>query len=187
MKRQIIIIPSIIISALLFACSEPNTQEHVTKKIRSEEFATLHSRVLQELFVNIAVLTRNDFIVIDNTVINLKARTYGPEPELGFYEEYYKSGSANTYNSLEELLKQKKIGIGEQSLREITQRMKKLGIGDITKDKKSKIVIYMWDMSVMWGSNGVVYSASGKIPKPYSFDKVERLNDLFFYWSNDRH
>lgn len=124
-------------------------------------------------------------MVVDKTVINPKAHTFGEEPLLGFYEEYYKSGRSRRFDSLNSLFAERNINLTADSFNQVTKRMKRLHIGDITKDQEYGIVIYSWGMSAMWGANGVVYSPTESIPEAArrNFDQIERLSAHFFAWT----
>ena len=170
-------------AALLGGCSY--SREDVLRYATSVDFADLHSKVLSWQFKNVAVLPDAAFVVVDGTVINIRKHTFGEEPPGAMYETYYEQGSKNGFRSLSALLKQQGVYLTEDQLSDITLRMKRQGIGDIAKESDGGVVTYSWNMSGIWGANGVVF-----VPSREALDKVRKQCDLlepirdgFYYWA----
>jgi hypothetical protein len=183
-----ILIPIAFFSALLgvLAFLFP-TKEPPKEALQSIEFKAIHALALKQSFNNIAVLPEGGFFVVDGIVINPKRRTFGEEPEIRFYAEYYKNGASHGFDSLQDLFEEKDISLTVDAFNRITERMKKAGIGDIARDQQNNIIVYSFDMSAMWGANGIFYSRSGEIPIAVrgNFGQIERLDNHFFSWSSD--
>lgn len=169
---------------VLIGSGAGNSRDAVESKSRSKQFGALHSLVLREDFSNVAVLPEEGFIVVDKIVINVKNHTFGDEPDLGFYEEYYRNGSKSHFDVLEQLLKKKNIRLSEQGLNKIVSNMEDLGIQDVTKDAESNLVVYAWNCSAMHGANGVVYTSTGAIPpaRKRDFSELQQIEKRFYYW-----
>jgi len=172
---------------VVFSLSSCNisSRSEIIAGFKSKRFTALHQLVLQQSFENIAVLPDDNFIVIDKTVINRDGRTFGEEPQGSDYQTYYTQGSSEHFESLADLLKQRGTQISEQMLADLTWRMQELGIGDILKDKKNSIVVYSWDMSAVWGADGILYSHSGEIPAEVRsrYGSIEPLGNGFYFWA----
>lgn len=102
----------------------------------------------------IAVLPKNEYVVIDGLVINLTKRTFGNEPELGFYQTYYNEGRKNKFSSIDSLLKPRHIDSAQ--VYRITTAMKVNNIADIVISNNG--ISYRWSVSAMYGEEGILYT-----------------------------
>jgi len=149
--------------------------------IQKQEFISLHNQILQlDSLKNIAILPDISYVVINKHVINNRKRTFGNEPDLGFYGEYYEEAGKNKFGSLDSLLKNS--GIDSITAFGIFDKMKKLDIVDISKT--DKVIYYRKTVSAMWGERGIIYSPS-QLTSKNSRETIEFVKDKFYYFDKD--
>ncbi|MEN7551646.1 hypothetical protein AAG747_27270 [Rapidithrix thailandica] len=90
---------------------------------------------------NIAYLPHEDYILIDKLVINVKKRTHGQKPLLGFYQNYYEEADKTPYSNLDSLLISKNIEIDSSQVLNIIQKMKLYQICDIFSTKMKFAIV----------------------------------------------
>jgi hypothetical protein len=157
----------IILIPLTFACIwiYKNHNRHLgedsyIKLIKSEKFRELESFLsTTNTLQNIAILPDSNYIVINGTIINRNSKTFGEEPFLGFYINYYTEGSKNKYISIDSLLLSTSCFLNTTELNNLISSMNFFKIIDIriTNDSCNKI-IYRWAVSAMWGEEGIIKS-----------------------------
>jgi len=149
--------------------------------IQKQEFISLHNQILQlDSLKNIAILPDISYVVINKHVINNRKRTFGNEPDLGFYGEYYEEAGKNKFGSLDSLLKNS--GIDSITAFGIFDKMKKLDIVDISKT--DKVIYYRKTVSAMWGERGIIYSPS-QLTSKNPRETIEFVKDKFYYFDKD--
>ena len=101
------------------------------------------------------------------------------------YATYYEQGDKFPFDDLGELLSEHGIATTSSALLDLTDRMKRLHIGDMLKAPDDQLVIYSWNMSSVWGSNGIVYDDSGDPDNPAleRFPLTEPLESGFYYYA----
>jgi len=158
----LIAIPIVLIILLFIGSWMYNyfTDNNYSKIIKSEEFKQLESLInTKENLQNIAVLPDTNFIVLNKTVINREAKTFGDKPELTSYLNYYKNGTQYKFKSIDSLLNSLSIKINSSELDKLTDKMAKLKIEDISfQDDSCNEIVYSWKTSAMWGSEGIIRS-----------------------------
>lgn len=183
--KLILPLPYAIFLALGFS-SGLNAEAEVLRAFHSDAFKELHTKVVRLAGVhNLAVLKENEVVVVDGTVIDLDDQTWGEEPDLGFYAEYYEAAKKNRYSSLSGLLAERGFELSETGLLYDTDLMRKTGVNDICWRPFG--LVYSWNASAMWGSNGVIYCGEGQaLEFDYGWPRVlERIADHFYYFSRD--
>jgi len=147
--------------------------------IQRESFQQLHQMVIQlDSTKNIAVLPKDQYIVVDGLVINLSRRTFGKEPELGFYQTYYDEGNKHTYSSIDSLLSPQ---LDSTRLLNITTEMKNNEIADIVINDKA--IYYRWKVSAMYGEEGVLYSKRKISNDSLHYKLFEQINPDFYHFA----
>lgn len=148
--------------------------------IQSESFQNLHQMILQlDSTRNVAVLPQDKFIVIDGLVINLAKRTFGNEPELGFYQTYYDEGSTNKFSSIDSLLKPRHIDSAQVC--KITTALKANNIADVNIDRET--ISYRWKVSAMYGEEGVLYSNKNISNGSLRYKLFEPIGPHFYHFA----
>ncbi|MDO1447087.1 hypothetical protein Q0590_12535 [Rhodocytophaga aerolata] len=132
------ILPICLVGVITFVIADSNEKEvNVKSLVKNNEFKALHTCVLSLSNIkNIAVLPVDNYIVVDGTVINLVKRTYGEEPTLGFYINYYQAGDSIPYNSINDLLSSRGIAIDSNRIMFIVEAMKKTNLSDVYIENK---------------------------------------------------
>ena len=160
--------------------------EFCTKKIdssaliQSESFQNLHQLIIQlDSTKNIAVLPQNEYVVIDQLVINLAKRTFGNEPELGFYQTYYDEGNKNKFSSIDSLLQPRYIDSAQ--VYKITTAMKTNNIADVVINRKT--ITYHWKVSAMYGQEGVLYSNKKVSNDSMHYKLFEPIGSHFYHFA----
>lgn len=149
--------------------------------IQKQEFISLHNQILQlDSLKNIAILPDTSYFVINRYVINNRKRTFGNEPDLGFYGEYYAEAGKNKFVSLDSLIKNS--GIVSTTAFGIFDKMKKLDIVDISKT--DKMIFYRKTVSAMWGERGIIYSPV-KLTSKNPRETIEFVKDKFYYFDKN--
>jgi hypothetical protein len=150
--------------------------------IEKPVFQSLHNSILKlDSIKNIAVLPDANYIVLNGLVINLAKKTYGKEPELTFYAEYYTNGDSILFNSLNKLLIRNKFKIDSLKTMYIVEKMKATEISDILV-KNGKIE-YRWNVSAMYGQEGIIYSKTKVDKNTGNFDLIEKLDKEFYHFA----
>jgi hypothetical protein len=150
--------------------------------VQSTEFKRLHQLVASlDSIQNIAVLPNKNYIVVNGIVINLLQRSYGEEPELGFYQSYYDEGDRTPFASLDSLLASQKIKIDSLQTLAMVGKMEVTGISDVVVQKEW--ITYRWKTSAMYGEEGVVYSKREIIKDSTRFDLLENLGEGFYHFA----
>lgn len=107
--------------------------------IDKQEFIALHNQILQlDSLKNIAILPDTSYFVINKYVVNKNKHTFGNEPEIGFYMEYYTEAGKNKLGSLDSLIKSS--GIDSVTAFWIFDKMRHLDIVDISKDRQNNFL-----------------------------------------------
>ena len=151
-----------------------------TELIQRESFQDLHRILIQlDSTKNIAVLPQSQYIVVDGLVINLEKRTFGNEPELGFYQTYYDEGNKNNYLSIDSLLKQHHIDSAQ--VYKIITLMKINEIADVTINNKA--INYRWKVSAMYGEEGVLYSEKKLNNDSLHYKLLEQIKPDFYHFA----
>jgi hypothetical protein len=150
--------------------------------VQSSEFKGLHQLTINlDSIQNIAVLTDKNYIVVDGLVINLKKRTFGEEPELGFYQNYYEEGDKTPFRSFDSLLESQKIKMDSIQAFQVIEKMKSTGISDIAVHKNG--ITYRWKTSAMYGEEGIVYSPKEILKDSTRFDLLEKIGENFYHFA----
>ena len=134
------------------------TKINYVKIIESSEFKEIDSLISHKSELrNIAVLPDSSYIILNGTIINRGKKTFGNEPTLGFYMQYYSEGNNYKYESLDSLLKSISSPFTVSELNGTINKMNSLEIEDIlvTNEKFDKI-IYRWAASASWGEEGII-------------------------------
>lgn len=148
--------------------------------IQNESFQNLHRMITQlDSIKNVAVLPQNEYVVIDGLVINLVKRTFGDEPELGFYQTYYDEGSKNKFSSINSLLKHRHIDSAQ--VYKITTAMKTNNIADVAINHKT--ISYRWKVSAMYGEEGVLYSNKNVSNDSLHYKLFEPIAPHFYHFA----
>lgn len=170
----------IILGMIIFA---PNEKKVDSKELlRNTEFKNLHKSVaLLDSVTNIAVLPDETYIVIDGVVINLKKRTFGYEPDFGFYASYYAEGDKEPFQSLDSLLSSKNIKMDSSQTMMIIEKMNRTDISDIfiANDEIS----YRWKVSAMHGEEGILYSKNSVAKDSLKYDLLEAIDEDFYHFA----
>lgn len=165
---------------LYWSFSERDYEEIISTK----EFKVLESYIgTTKSFSNIAILPRDSIIVIDGTVINLMRKTYGTEPELGFYFSYYEESSKNKFTSFDSLLIQINSNLDVDNINLVLNEMKNLEIADIAiPNKDLSIIVFRWKVSAMHGEEGIIYAKDNELQHLENFDWIEitRVKDNYY-------
>ena len=159
----IISIPILLIILLIIGLKTYQyiTDNNYSKIIKKEEFKNLEILISNKKEIqNIAILPKKNYISINNVIINRKNKTYGDEPELGFYMNLYKAGNQNKYKSLDLLLNSISVNLNKKELDSILEAMDDLGVQDIIINTKNSCneIVYRWKVSGMWGEEGLIWS-----------------------------
>lgn len=181
-KWLFLLIPALIVGTLFYIFLPDPSLNRIDSNalIRSESFQNLHSIIIQlDSIKNIAVLPQNEYIVVDGLVINLVKRTFGNEPELGFYQTYYDEGSKNKFSSIDSLLKHRHIDSAQ--IYKITTEMKKSNITDI--GIKHKAILYRWEVSAMYGEEGVLYSDKKVSNDSLHYNLFEQIAPSYYHFT----
>ncbi|UFH52078.1 hypothetical protein [Spirosoma sp. KNUC1025] len=148
--------------------------------IKSESFQHLHHLITQlDSTKNIAVLPKNEYIVVDGLVINLEKRTFGNEPDLGFYQTYYDEANRNKFSRLDSLLQQRNIDSARVS--RIITAMKTTDIADIAINKQA--IFYRWKVSAMYGEEGFLYSKKKVSNDSLHYNVLENIAPDFYHFA----
>ena len=151
-----------------------------TSLIQSQSFQDLHHMIIQlDSTKNIAVLPNNEYVVIDGLVINLVKRTFGDEPELGFYQTYYDEGSKNKFSAIDSLLEHRHMD--STNVYRITTAMKSNNIADV--DINRKVISYRWKVSAMYGEEGVLYSKKKISNDSLHYKMFEQVAPNFYHFA----
>ncbi|UXE67217.1 MAG: hypothetical protein KA713_01030 [Chryseotalea sp. WA131a] len=172
-----------LIAVVTFSCS---SKEYEIKDIINKiEFQDLHKAInAEDSLKNVALLPDTSFIVINGIVINFIKRTYGQEPDLGFYNEYYKDGSKNKYMKINEILDLTNSHLDSAHVFDIIHKMKSLGINDIVRSERDTLLInYRWDVSAMHGETGLIYSTKNIFNLRNQFGELEKIKENWYYFS----
>ena len=149
--------------------------------VKDEDFLKLHNAILKlDKLKNIAILPNHSFIVVNGLIINNETHTYGLEPELGFYMNYYENGLQNKIISFDKLVSN--ANLDSTKTMNIINDMNKLEITDIEINHESDYIIsYRKDVSATYGEKGIIYTK--KEPQPRDEKEIiEPLeNDFYFY------
>jgi hypothetical protein len=158
--------------------------EYYDKKIiTKDQFQSLHNQIVNlDSLRNIAFLPNSSYFVINGIVVNKVKRTFGNEPELGFYMQYYTNGQKNKFGLLDEILKSS--GVDSLTVEDIFNKMKHFGIADITKEVNPLFISYRKKVSAMWGERGIIYSSIVLAPSE-SEEKIEWIKDNFYYFERN--
>ena len=150
------------------------------KPLDSSSASHIFLVIISDSLKNIAILPDISYVVINKHVINNRKRTFGNEPDLGFYGEYYEEAGKNKFGSLDSLLKNS--GIDSITAFGIFDKMKKLDIVDISKT--DKVIYYRKTVSAMWGERGIIYSPS-QLTSKNPRETIEFVKDKFYYFDKD--
>ena len=176
-------VPLLVLTSIL---GNGNSESYWMRQLHSQDFQELHGKVIQlETITNLAILPRQHIIVSDGRVVDLQNSTYGKEPEFTMYQEYYEAVQKNTYHSLATLLTQMDLRITADDLDFVLVRMKQLGISDVSRNSWG--IVYTWDASAMWGSNGIIYSQRDleEFFAESGPDTLEKIEHDFYYYLDD--
>lgn len=162
--------------------SPPEKQIDSMELIHSAAFARLHQSALAlDSIKNIAVLPNQHYLVVNGLVIHLAQHTYGPEPELGFYQAYYEAGDQTRFHSLDKLFAAHRIPLDSVQVCTLRSGMVATGVQDITLQKEA--ISYRWKVSAMYGEEGIVYSPHLLQKDSTRFDGVESLGQGFYHFT----
>lgn len=176
------VIGGVIFTLLFFGSGEKKIVAE--ELISSKEFKVVHNSIYSlNGIVNIAVLPQQNYIVIEGIVINLTNRTFGKEPELGFYNNYYDEGDSISFTTIDSLFASKDILIDSIKLMRIVEEMKRTEISDIIK--KDEDIYYRWNVSAMYGEEGVLYSKRTLTKDSTRYDVFEKVDDNFYHFARE--
>jgi hypothetical protein len=181
---QTYIIFLVLIIAVITSCSSTATK--FKKIITQKDFVDLNTIIAScDSLKNLAILPDTAFIVINGTVINNQKRTFGQEPELGFYIEYYLQGSKNKYINLDQLLDSIQVKLDSAQILTLIDKMKGLGIQDIVRDNNDTLLInYRWDVSAMYGEGGVIFTSRNVDYLSGRLKVFKKLDNEFYYFED---
>ncbi|UPT68773.1 MAG: hypothetical protein M0D57_09190 [Sphingobacteriales bacterium JAD_PAG50586_3] len=147
----------------------------------SAEFKTLLNQTanLDTSIHNISILTEEEYIVVNGLVINTKRNTFGYEPELGFYGDYYKQGDRTRYTQLDSLLKSQKIVLDSISLYSLLTQMKEMDVSDIAI--KNKECFFKWKGSDI--NEGLLYSQRKLTKDSLNYKGLKLISNNVYYFS----
>ena len=150
--------------------------------VKSTEFKNLHLSVTSlDSIINIAVLPEENYVVLNGIVINLKNRTFGKEPALGFYAAFYEEGNKTPYISIDSLFRAHNINLDSAKAFTIFENMKSTEISDISIYKEE--INYRWKVSAMYGEEGIIYTKQSLQKGSNRFDLLENIGNDFYHFA----
>jgi hypothetical protein len=160
-------------------------EKHI-KTITDDKFIELNTIMIQnDSIKNIATLPKDQYLVINGIVINIKKRCFGSEPYLGFYNSYYENGDSAKYKNLNYLLDSLNTSMDSVALISIISRMKKFDIIDISREKRDTLlIVYRWKASAMNEEEGLIYTLKRIERNTANFRKIEKVGKDFYYFIN---
>ncbi len=172
----------IIFAIIIFAPS--NEMSDAKWVVQNPAFQQLHQDVRHlDRIRNIAVLPEKQYVVLDGIVINQEKKTFGQEPALGFYANYYKEGDQTKYSSLERLFQEQHIAMDTVTALAIIDQMKQLKLADILV--RDSTITYSWEVSAMYGEEGILYCRYPIPPIKSEYDVLEKVGDGFYHFAVD--
>ena len=164
--------------------------------IQSEDF-----RKLKDLYpgrmhaVPVSVLPRPEYFMIGDYVINFRKNTYGRlKLGLGFFADYYESGDALTFTSLDSLISGLPYHVDPENVVAVYKLMRSMHLSDASVDATTQSTVFSWEQSAAAGTRGIILNNTldpallrSKIEIEAKFEKWELLSSGIYYFRISPH